>query len=214
MLYWTNNDRHYNEKSPLDPQIYKQDAGWKSYWATNMSHFLNKSEVNSESKLKCGRMEPTSVGRHCSGAGSSNKGYIYAVGFKIPMSSLFLSSHHFPVIWMKANYRFSEPAHYCMVGEWSAENLSLFQRFSAQKWQHIKSWEITPEEPHPHWNWFKLGNSRIQADTVVGWYLWGSSKVMGVFGKWKEINCYGLRVDCIKNCHSQYANDTPSGGGT
>lgn len=55
------------------------------------------------------------------------------------------------------------------------------------KWYDIQSGEITLEEPHPHWNRFKLGNSRIQAGTIEEWYFQGSNNGKGIFGTWKQI---------------------------
>lgn len=89
----------------------------------------------------------------------------------IAMSYLFLSSYHFPLIWMKPKYRFSVFAHYWYVDQKEhkqQQQTCVFQRALTQKRDTIQGMNLGnhTKEPHLHWSWFKLGNSRIQAHTL------------------------------------------------
>lgn len=102
-----------------------------------MSHFLYKSEVNSEDKVSAGDWSQHLWGTTLMELEALIKELdIYIqLHIKTALSCLFLSSYYFPLICVRANYRFFVPAHCYMLGEWSTEN-SPFQRFLVQKCQY------------------------------------------------------------------------------
>ena len=139
----------------------------------NLPHFLGKSEVNSEDKVRAGDWS-----QHLWGATSKEVEVLIKeiyICIQMALGCLFLSFSYFLLTSrVRACYGLFVPFTVVCWVNGVQKTCPYFKVPSSKMSVSKEVKQITPEDPHLHCSCFKVGISRVEADTVKGRYFWGS----------------------------------------